>query len=84
MNENEIRQKGKKIVGFEHRSRSGKTTELMSLYHVPDPNSPMNRLIRYMGKVFSPENNYRNMPKKYSPNKIGTTQGRNNPRKGAR
>lgn len=51
MNEKEIRKKGKKIVGFEHRSRSGKTTELLGFYHIPNPNSPMNRLIRYMGKI---------------------------------
>jgi|TARA_B100000085_G_C18471075_1_gene483090 hypothetical protein len=84
MDPDEIRKKGNKIVGFEHRSRSGKTTELLGIYNMPDPNSPMNRLIRYMGKVLGPENNYRNMPKKYSPKKVGTTQGRNNPRKGAR
>lgn len=51
MNADEIRNKGKKIVGFEHRSRSGKKTDLLSLYHVPNPNSPVNKLIRYMGKV---------------------------------
>ena len=68
MDPDEIRKKGNKIVGFEHRSRSGKTTELLGIYNMPDPNSPMNRLIRYMGKL----------------KKSGTTQGRNNPRKGVR
>jgi hypothetical protein len=51
MNEEQIRKKGKKIVGLEHRSSSGKTKELLGFYYIPDENSPFNKLIRKMGKM---------------------------------
>lgn len=64
MNADEIRRKGKKIVSFEHRPSSGKSKELLGFYHVPDPNSPLNKLIRFMGKTFNSEK--KAGPKKYS------------------
>lgn len=69
MDKNEIKSRGKKLLSFEHRSASGDKKELLGFYHVPNPNSPMNKIIRYMGKVLNPtntENNYSNMHKKYA------------------
>jgi|TARA_B100000035_G_scaffold43830_1_gene32789 hypothetical protein len=60
MNTNKIRKKGKKIISFENRTKSHesgfkqkkftKREELLGLYYIPDPNSPINKLIRFMGK----------------------------------
>ena len=45
------REKGKKIVSIEHRSRSGKNKELLGFYYLPDENSPLNKLVRKMGNM---------------------------------
>ena len=50
MNKEEIKAKGKKIVSFENRPKSGQKKEFFGIYYVPDPNSPLNRFMRFMGK----------------------------------
>ena len=59
MDKAKIKKKGVKILSFEHRTKSyesgfkqkkfAKRKEILGLYHIPDPNSPMSKLIRYMG-----------------------------------
>lgn len=46
-----IQRSGDKLLGIETTSRSGQKKEVLGFYNMPDPNSPMNKLIRKMGKV---------------------------------
>ena len=45
-----IKETGQKLFGVQTTSRSGQKKEVLGFYNVPNPNSPVNRLMRYMGK----------------------------------
>lgn len=46
-----IQSSGDKMLSVVHTAASGAKRELIGFYNMPNPNSPMNKLIRKMGNV---------------------------------